>query len=945
MSKKRNVLSFFVGAIAVTLLAVGAVSLFIWGRANNIDKGIESNRPVSAFRLPTNVRPVSYNLTLVVYVPGFIKFDNPEKSQTFEGDVTIKVHVDEPTDRIELNAKELNITSVTVMDSSGKATKMINLEVVTNISKVLINLSDPLEVGRMYFIQISYFGSLSDRIYGFYSSSYDTSDGTTRYLATTLMPPTGARLMVPCFDEPSFKAVWRVQVIHPMGTNVISNALEQESYQKSQNWLSTQFSKTPLMSTYILAVVVSDFAYKEDYMKSSDGRDIRIRVWLRPDIIDESGWALECAKAILPFYERQFQIPFPIDKMDLVGVRDFPNGASESFGAILFHENFLRYNATLDHASVKLKIADIMAHELAHQWFGNVVTKYWWDDVFLSEGLASFMESLALGNLFNVSTTTNLINFTRVMVTGGFRDDQFSTAHPLHYDFVTPVEIVTNFDGIAYGKGASILRMIEKVIGTETFYSGIRIYLQDHKFGNADYKDLLRAFDKAIQASGTNKDFSVQKFADGWLTQANHPIVVARRIDETSVSLTQLPYILDFEITGDKIQRAWKIPIWYQVNGEEKDMAWLDDKPLTLQNIRKSDLLIINPQSIGYYYVQYDAELLQRVSSELLSNFTNLSPVARSRVLDDTFSLAHAGYVSYEGAFNLSNYLSQETESLPWTYVMNHINVISAYFAEEPESNIVDKFTSLMLDIKRNATREPFNTPGMSDNNTKDDPITSLKAFREQFLEPCSSTLNGISSKCSRVPTDLRESLYCDGVKYGIADFDYMVELYEREPQRQEKQNLLVALGCTVNTAEIKRLLRASLLGEYSPEIPIVHADDVVINIAQKNLVGRYVLFDFFLENFEQIYYRFADEAACKRLSRCYSTLNEIIKASLWDSSSQGIKTLESFLNDSNNDMHAVPEFNRQLLALKTKRHWIEKNLRNLSTFFTTQLSKNKRLN
>ncbi|KAI1728752.1 aminopeptidase-like protein AC3.5 [Ditylenchus destructor] len=207
--------------------------------------------------------------------------------------------------------------------------------------------------------------------------------------------------------------------------------------------------------------------------------------------------------------------------------------------------------------------------------------------------------------------------------------------------------------------------------------------------------------------------------------------------------------------------------------------------------------------------------------------------------------------------------------------------------------------------------------------------------FREQFLEPCSSSSEAMSSQCSTVPTYIRDYVYCVGVKYEIVDFDFMVGMYEREVQKKEKIRLLYSLCCTQNVIGMKRLLRASVNEKAKPVIPLIYADDVIISIVYESPIGRYIAFDFFLDNWQSIYYRFVNEVG-------FGTLNDIIRNCLIDSSPRSIKELESFMNDQRNDLHAVQEFNRQLISLKTRRHWLEKNLKPLTNFFTIQITKSK---
>ncbi|KAI1698390.1 peptidase family m1 domain-containing protein [Ditylenchus destructor] len=984
MPTKRNVISISVGGIAIALLAAGAVSYFLWGSSDSSAPNIvgSDKSPMSILRLSTDLRPIWYNLSITAYVPGFIYFEEPTKSQTFEANVTIKVHSDNPTYRIELNARELNFTNVTVTADAGDIIQITSVEVQKNLSKVVFNLNRKLEAGRNYYIQILYSGLIGDRRFGLYIASYDTKDGRTKYLATTNMEPAGARLLVPCFDEPSFKAIWKVQITHPKGTNAIFNAMEEEQnlpVSESGNWLSTRFSETPPMSSYLLAVVVSDFAYKESTMKSIDGNDIRVRVWLRSEIIEDGIWALESAMAILAIFERRFKIPFPISKMDLVGVTSFrwiATGAMENFGLVTFYEKSILFNSTVDTASTKISVADIIAHEFAHQWFGDIVTLNWWSNLFLNEGFATLMVDTALADMSNISPTQNIIEAIKMHEIGnmraGFASDMFSTSHSLYYDFLGPEEMGTIFDGISFKKGSSILHMIETVIGSEVFYRGLCIYLKRHSFGNVGYMDLLTALDEAVQTNSTMmKGMSVKDFAKDWITQANHPIVVA-----------------NFEINGAKIKSAWKIPIWYQLNGEDKDMFWLENQAIILENVGNDDLLIINPKSVGFYHVQYREGLLDRINKELITNHTSISPLARGRILDDAFWLAHAGYTTYDVAFNLTTYLSRERDSWPWLSLMYQLDTIAYFLNGEPESKIADEFVSLMNEMRNTATslsllsaRTPFlaenkaiplppfatnheeyyddynrnrdlpylqrnskNVKGVTDEFLRPLPVELasenglemwLKTIREEFLERCSSTSEAISSQCSKVATNFRNYAYCLGVKYEIIDFDFMIGMYEREVNKKEKNSLLYSLCCTQNAIGMKRLLRAVVHESAKPVIPVIYADDVVINVARNSAAGQYIAFDFFLDNWQLIYYRFVNEDD-------FGILNTIIRTCLFASSPRAIKTLESFLNDPSNDLHAVQELNRTLTFLKTKRHWIEKNLKPLSNSFNIQIARAK---
>ncbi|VDK65081.1 unnamed protein product [Onchocerca ochengi] len=774
-------------------------------------------------------------------------------------------------------------------------------EIIVNetLEMITLLLDGKLNKGREYYLQMAYSGPIQMKLFGLYLSRYQNDHDMTRFLAVTQMEPTYARRMVPCFDEPEFKAVWKIKAIHPTGTSVLSNGIEIKNAEKTDDpdWKVTSFIESPPMSSYLLALAITDF----DYIEGTTNRGTRFRIWSREEALNQTTYALEAGISALEFYEDYYNISFPLKKQgdpflcnpkdtfhiylngksvvftDMMALPDFAPGAMENWGLITYREKYLLYDEKLYSPSQKVKVALIVAHELAHQWFGNLVTMKWWNDLWLNEGFATFMEYLGADAISN-GNFRMADYFLQNSVYHAFRRDGQATSHPLSFPIDKAEDVSEAFDVITYNKGSSIISMIRHVMGSENFKKGLHNYLESYKYRNADHDDLWSALNGAIPdtlLSWEGKQLDVQDLASKWTEQMGYPIVEVRRIDDKKVELRQKRFKWNENaLEREKFRNArfwykYDIPIWYAVNGEEMPMTWLHESQSL--DVSEEDLLVLNSGSKGFYRINYNLELWLKITDQLLKDHKKIDMRSRARILDDAFALAEANYISYEIPLNLTQYLSSEEEFLPWKMVLNGINIILENFHDEPETqHLRDYLKPLLLPLYNRIDWEDLERSYINDELFFENELNYAiirqmcrvryincteklyDLFVKKLLDQCQDE-DARSSECSKVPVPIRFSIYCEGVRIGAEKiWNKMFQLYKHERVQVERDRLLVALTCSRDAFTLKTLLKsASDLNDSSIRLQDVPATFSYIG---RSDVGNLIIFDYFQDNWPQLY-------------------------------------------------------------------------------------------
>uniref|UniRef100_A0A8C6UT01 Aminopeptidase n=1 Tax=Neogobius melanostomus TaxID=47308 RepID=A0A8C6UT01_9GOBI len=618
--------------------------------------------PWTSMRLPKAVFPVHYDLSLH---PNLTSLD-------FSGVVRIQLDVREDTRAIVLHAKQMHISNVFLLSPEG--VKPLEVLEYPRFHQLALVSDTTLTKGRKYEVHLEFAANLSDSFHGFYKSSYRTSSGEVRVLASTQFEATFARGAFPCFDEPAFKANFTIQIVREPRHIAISNMPKVKTVELPGGLLEDHFDTTVKMSTYLVAYIVSDFLS----VSRTTQHGVKISIYAVPEKIDQTAYALDAAVKLLDFYDDYFDIPYPLPKQDLAAIPDFQSGAMENWGLTTYRETALLYDPEKSSASDKLGITKVIAHELAHQWFGNLVTMEWWNDLWLNEGFAKFMEYISVDLTY---PELQVDDFFLGKCFEAMEVDSLSSSHPVSTPVENPTQIQEMFDDVSYDKGACILNMLQDFLTPEAFEIGIIRYLKKYSYQNTVNSHLWESLtdvslhkefcSKSNLQSGASKWYSgeeldVRAIMDTWTLQEGFPLVTVE-VRGREVRLSQERYLKtdDPSLTEGFL---WQIPLTYKTSASNTIHRFL------LKN--KTDVLYLpeevawvkfNVDMSGYYMVHYAGEGWNSIIKLLQHNHTALSSNDRASLIQNVFQLVSIGKVKLDQALELSLYLSKETEIMAVT--------------------------------------------------------------------------------------------------------------------------------------------------------------------------------------------------------------------------------------------------------------------------------------
>ena len=577
----------------------------------------------SPYRLPSNVQPEHYAITLS---PDLDRF-------TFEGEETISITILEPTAVVELNAIELQVFSASASLADG-STHSASVDLDEQAERARLTFAQPLPAGKAE-LQLTFSGTLNDQMRGFYRSRYTAADGSTRHMATTQFEATDARRAFPCWDEPSAKAVFEVTLVIPEDLVAISNMPEASNSPVEGGKRAVRFEPSPRMSTYLVAFVVGDMAAVQG--TAEDGT--LVRVWATRGNEDKGKFALENSIRILKYMNEYFGIAYPLPKMDHIAIPDFAAGAMENWGAITYRETALLFDPENSAAASRQRILEVVAHEMAHMWFGDLVTMEWWDDLWLNESFASWMGDKAVDHLY--PEWEMWTQFVSMDTNSALALDGLRNSHPIEVAVNDPAEIRELFDAISYSKGGSVLRMIEDFLGEETFRQGLHRYLSAHAYGNARTEHLWHGL-----AEASSKP--VTAIMNSWVKQTGYPVLetAVRRDGATAtVALTQKRFLYDNLLepsTAD--QTRWQVPVIIGQGGSAKKTAFLMEDPNASVALQGANSWIkVNAGQTAFFRANYPLEEWDRLKEAVAS--LELSSTDRLGLQNDAYALVRAGYL------------------------------------------------------------------------------------------------------------------------------------------------------------------------------------------------------------------------------------------------------------------------------------------------------------
>jgi aminopeptidase N len=610
-----------------------------------------------AQRLPETAFPDHYKL---IFSPDFTR-------NAFAGDETIEVRVLKPTSQVVLNAAEIDFEEVSITD--GRSTQKAAVSLDKDKQTATLTVDRPIPAGPAT-IRIRYAGILNDQLRGFYIGK--DSDGR-KYAATQLWA-TDARRAFPSFDEPAYKAVFEVTVVADEGMSVISNTKIVTDTPSPAGKHTVRFAPTPRMSSYLVAVVVGKFEYVEGV---ADG--IPIRVYASPGKKELSTFALAAAENIMRYYNQYFSIKYPYGKLDLIGLEDFSAGAMENTGCITFREILLLTDEKHSSVGQKRAVASTIAHEMAHQWFGDLVTNQWWDDFWLNEGFATWMSTKPI-EAWKPEWNLQLHEVQGTVEAMG--TDSLISTHPMHQPVETPEQIVELADEITYIKTAAVLRMLESYLGPETFRVGVNAYLAKHAYGNATAADF---WDAQTQASKE----PVDKLMPTFVEQPGVPLVSVKTAcsgNSQSVTLKQQRYFSDrakFEAGSNEL---WQVPVCMKQGSSEKNGAehceLLTQPQQTFTLPGCSSWVNVNVDAKGYYRSGYDSGAVNAIARDAESA---LSPAERIMLLSDVWASVSVGRETIGDYLALAEGLQTDRSQAVLSPLTEQMGVIGRYLVNDAD--------------------------------------------------------------------------------------------------------------------------------------------------------------------------------------------------------------------------------------------------------------------
>ncbi len=780
--------------------------------------------------LPQDVEPVHYNLEIKTDFESF----------TFSGKEDISIIIKQPTSKIAMHAVDLTINkaSLAIYDETINPKK-----ISFNKKKETVTFHFGRKLSGSANLKIEYDGKINDKMHGFYRTSYSVN-GVSKYGAATQFEATDARRAFPCWDEPAWEARFSVTLIVPKNLTALSNMpiVSEEPYGDS-GLKRVTYDTTPVMSTYLLAFVIADL----EFIESTDRNGVPIRVWTTPGKREQARFALECALHTLPYFSEWFDIPYALPKLDMVSLPDFAAGAMENWGLITYRETAMLVDPENSAVTARQRVAEVVDHELAHQWFGNLVTMAWWDDLWLNEGFASYMGPKAVDHQFPEWDTWTQYVADDFLV--ALHKDSLENTHPVEVPVKNPYEIGELFDAITYRKGSVVNRMIEHYLGEEDFRKGLNLYLNRHAYGNARTEDLWQALQdvsrkpvKAIMASYTK--------------QPGYPVVIVngeRREEELVISLEQRRFILDGK-KGNKENQIWKIPIGVLAsNTKNPTFEYMESQKMDFSmKLGMGGWIKLNPSQSGFYRVLYSPELLASLTQAVESG--EIETVDRLGFLDDVFALSQAGFMKTSQALSVLNAYRRETDFSVWIAISKNLGFLYNLIAGEHWRGAFNTFA-----------REFFRPIALSkgwDKSTGDSHIdVMLRSLvlrnlggygDESTIEEAKNRFRDFVNGGNLDP-DLRHTVYrLVAENGGEEEFERLLRIYDSTDLHEEKNRILSAMGNFTAEDILMTVLEFAFSEKVRPQdLPII------LSSAGQNPLGRNLAWESVKKNWQTIMDRY----------------------------------------------------------------------------------------
>jgi aminopeptidase N len=769
----------------------------------------------AAARLPQTVVPEHYDLAFSVDLG----------AERFSGTETVRIQVTQPTTRVVLHAVDLDIRDATVGPSGASQSARVTFD--TKDETATLSVARPLEPG-LAEIRLRFNGTLDQKLRGFYISRTPR-----RKYAVTQFESTDARRAFPCFDEPALKATFSLALTVDTGDTAISNGRQvSDTPGPGRNRHTLTFATSPKMSSYLVAMAVGDFRCLED---KSDG--VPIRACAVPEKASMTRTALDAAIEVLKYFHSYYTIKYPFGKLDLVAIPDFAASAMENTAAIFFRETDFVSDPRHSSADTKKNIMSVVAHEMAHQWFGDLVTMAWWDDLWLNEGFATWMATRPLEALhpeWEVPVDEAAENHRALAL------DSFKSTHAIRERVDTPDEIEAAFDEIVYEKGAAILRMVEQFVGADTFRSGVNAYLEAHAYGNARSDDFWRSI---AAASGRPVDAIMPTFVE----QPGVPLVDVGVTCEDGTARAELSQqrFSTGPLPGPAGSPLWQIPFCVKTDGlDEPGACYVLDKPRQVFPLGRGcpSWVFINAGGRGYYRTAYPARVLRALAPGLERSLT--AP-ERLTILDDEWALVQAKRHTAADFLTIASGFGDERVSGVVSLVGQRLGFIGEYLVPEPQRAKFQRFV-------RSLFRASFDALGPEARAGESDDRRELRAQVIDALGATGADLDVIAASRAAVKAAIEggapldpttaTALLAIAAAHGDATlFDGYLAARRRAGSPEEQYRYLNALPSFTSPALVERALQESRSSELKTQDTARYLSQFFANDAARDRAWQFL--------------------------------------------------------------------------------------------------------
>lgn len=721
----------------------------------------------NSHRLSSHITPTKYKILIQ---PNFQDF-------SFTGEETIRIDVLKPTKELILHCLDINIeTAICKINKDTVAVSKIRYNKKQETVAIILNKSIK---GKLQ-LNLKFSGKITEQLAGFYRSKYHHKK-IEKYLATTQFEATDARRAFPCFDEPNHKAVFDLSVVIPKHLQVVSNTTERQILHHSPGYKVVHFASTPKMSSYLLAYIIGEL----EHIKGKTKTGVQVRVHTTPGKKSQAKFALKVSIKALEYLENYFGIPFPIQTLDLIAIPDFSAGAMENWGAITFRETAILVEEQKTSFLGKQRVAEVIAHELVHQWFGNLVTMEWWTHLWLNESFANYMAYHVIDKLF--PTWNFWTKFVLQEQSLALAKDALTTSQPVEVEVKHPSEINEIFDpAIVYAKGSCVLRMLEEFIGSDNFRNGLKLYLKKHSFKNTSSIHLWEAFEKVSK-------LPVKKFMRDWTTKSGFPVVEVN-LHSQEAKIKQFPYRLSKTTPKNHL---WTIPLSPSF-GENINSDWVLSKPEQNYSIpNDAHYLNLNFNETSFFITQYDAkslaQLILRMQDKSLSNIDRLA-IVRSALL-----LAKSGRLSTDVYLEIISYLTEETSYIVVSEIASGLKEIALVFANTKIEDKIREFTrnyfSKLLSQKLVGYSKRKNEPQNLHNLRAQVIYGAASAGYQPAINFCKTEFYK-RVRNHKTDSDLRAIVYGVSAKYASEEtLNKLLKIYQQTNLPQEKNDVLFSLS------------------------------------------------------------------------------------------------------------------------------------------------------